>query len=457
MQCLWAAFVAPAQVGCCIVRVVSGQTTDDGPSELGEGAAVPTILMIATEMQPATLVIAPPAELGRRIVTGAQSFEVGDERMSRDHAAVAWDDGVWRVRDLESRNGTFIDGERISGEVRRRGDLLLRLGHTLFALLGNGRGHPAPEGEHVIGPELARAYEQIRRRASGNVLQLYGEPGTGKDLAARVFHGAGPRHAGPFVAVNCAAMPEGVAERLLFGARRGAFAGAIEAIGHFQMASGGTLFLDEFPDLDPSLQARILRVAETREVFPVGASAAMPIDLGIVIAGMRELRAPVSDRWISDELFQQIARATVHLPPLRERKVDLVRLVQREVAAAARAAGRALAPHPKLIEACCLRPWPGNIRELRGAVQRAAALARAAERDVVRAEELDAAAGKPVTQTGETAVDRPILPAELDKDTLIKALARANGVVTVAARALGVHRQQLYKLMAKHGIARDEG
>jgi len=438
------------------VREVPGLITDDVPSSLGEGTTVPTILMIATEMQPAAVVITPPAELGRRIVTGTQSFEVGDERMSRDHAVVAWEDGVWRIRDLESRNGTYIDGERISGEVRRRGELLLRLGHTLFALLADGRGHPAPDGEHVIGPELARAHERIRRCASGDVLQLYGEPGSGKELGARVFHAAGPRRDGPFVSVNCAAMPEGVAERLLLGARRGAFAGAIEAIGHFQMASGGTLFLDEFSDLDSAVQAKILRIAETHQLLPVGAQSATPIDIGIVVAGMRDLRAAASERWLSDELFQRFTRATVHLPPLRDRKVDLARLVQREIAAAARAAGRSLAPHPKLIESCWLRPWPGNVRELRGAVQRAAATALAAARDVVRAEELDPVAGKPVTQTGETAVDRPILPAEIDKDTLIKALTRANGVVSVAARALGLHRTQLYRLMARHGIARDE-
>ncbi len=428
------------------------QIIDDVTSALGEGAATPAILMIATEMQPAALVIAPPAELGRRIVAEAQSHEIGDERMSRDHAVVAWEDGAWRIRDLDSRNGTFVDGERISGEVRRHGNLILRLGHTLFALLADGRGHPAPEGEHVVGPELARAYDQIRRSAGSDVLLLYGEPGSGKQLAARVFHGAGPRRAGPFVAVNCAAMPEGMADRLMFGAKKG----AIEAIGHFQMASGGTLFLDEIVDLDATLQTKVLRAIETREVLPLGASAVTPLELGIVVATQRELRAVIAERKLGDGLFQRIARTTVHLPSLRERKVDLARLVQREVAAAGAAAGRKLGPHPRLVESCWLRPWPGNIRELRGAVQRAASIALGGGRDVVRLEDLDPGAGKSVTLTGETAVDRPILPAELDKDTLIKALARANGAVSVAARALGVHRTQLYRLMAKHGIARDD-
>jgi len=442
-----------AQVGSCIVSGVPVQTIDDVSSALDEGAAAPAIVMIATGTQPAALVIAPPAELGRRIVSGEVSHEVSDERMSRDHAVVTCDRGMWLIRDLESRNGTFVDGDRISAEVRRRGDVILRLGHTVFALLADGRGHPAPEGEHVIGPELARAHEQIRRCAGGDMLLLHGESGSGKQLAARLYHDSGPRRGGPFVAVNCAAIPEGVAERLLFGARKGAFSGAIEAIGHFQMAAGGTLFLDEVADLDPAVQAKLLRVVETREVVPVGATTGTPLELGIVAASHRELRAAVAERRFRDDLYHRLSRITVHLPPLRERKVDLARLVQREVAAAEGGLGL----HPKLLETCCVRQWPGNIRELRAAVRRAAATARAAGRNIVRADDLDPTAGKPVTLTGDTAVDRPQLPpTELDKEAVISALARADGVVSVAARNLGLHRTQLYRLMARYGIARDE-
>jgi len=428
------------------------QTIDEVSSVPGEDAASPAVLMISTEAQPAAMKLAPPVELGRRIVAAGAVHEVSDDRMSRDHAVVAWDAGAWRIRDLDSRNGTFVDGERISGEVRRRGDVILRLGHTLFVLLADGRGHPAPEGAHVVGPELARAYDELRRHAADDLLLLHGESGSGKAIAARIYHDAGPRRAGPFVAVNCAAIPEGVAERLLFGARKGAFSGAIEAIGHFQMASGGTLFLDEVAELDPAVQAKLLRTMETREVVPVGATTGPPLALGIVAASHRELRTAVAERRFREDLYHRISRVTVRLPPLRERKVDLARLVQREVAAAQ----PALALHPKLVEVCCSRAWPGNIRELRGAVQRAVAAARAAGRDVVRAEDLEPTAGKPATLTSETAVDRPLLPAHLDKDAVITALARANGVVSVAARNLGLHRTQLYRLMVKHGIARDE-
>jgi len=446
-----------ATVGSCIVRVVSVQSSDDESNARGDDSVTPAIVMIATGTQPAALVLPPPAELGRRIMAGAQSHEVGDERMSRDHAVVTWESGEWSIRDLESRNGTFVEGERISGEVRRRGDTVLRLGHTVFLLLADGRGHPAPEGEHVVGPELARVHDQIRRVAGGDVLLLHGEPGTGQELAARVFHESGPRRAGPFVAVNCASMPTGVAERLLFGARKGAssgaLSGAIAAIGHLQMANGGTLFLDEIASLDPTLQAKLLRVVETREVVSVGATAGETIEIGIAAATHRELRAAVAERRFGAALYERLSQATVHLPPLRERKVDLARHVQREIAAAP----GGLSPHPKLIEACCLRPWPGNLRELRAGIRRAAAAAAQAGRTVVLSDDLDPAAGKPVTLTGETAVDRQLVPADIDKDAVTSALARANGVVSVAARILGVHRTQLYRLMAEHGIATDDG
>ena len=419
---------------------------------------MPLILMIATAGQPMALVLPPPAELGRRIVAGGQAYEVGDERMSRDHAAVAWERGGWTIRDLDSRNGTFVDGERISGEVRRSGDVLLRLGHTLFALLADGRGHPAPEGEHVVGPELARVHDRIRSLAGGDTLLIYGEPGSGKDLAARLYHEAGPRRAGPLVAVNCATIPVGVAERLLFGARKGApsgaFSGAIEVFGHFQMASGGTVFLDEISALDPGAQDRLVRSVATREVVPVGATSGTPLDLGIVAATHDEPGEAVGQRRLREDLHEHLARASVYLPPLRERKVDLARLVQREVAAV----GRTLAPHAKLVETCWLRPWPGNIRELRTAVRRAATTARTAGRDVVRADDLGATDGMPAgTPTSETAVERPLPPAELGRDEVTDALARANGVVSVAARLLGVHRTQLHRLMIKYGLARDDG
>ena len=382
--------------------------------------------------------------LGRRIEAGGTVVEIDDERVSREHATVRFDRGGWVVVDRDSRNGTFLDGARVVGELRRRGDCVLRIGHTVFLLVRDARGYDAPStaGDHVVGPELARLYEQVRRHAADPTLLVHGESGSGKELVARLYHTAGPRADGTFVAVNCAAIPEGVAERLLFGSRKGAFSGAHDAAGYLQSAHGGTLFLDEIADLDPAVQAKLLRAIEAREVLPVGATTPIAIALGIVAASHRELRTEVAAKRFRDDLFYRLARTTLRLPPLRERKLDITRLVARELAG--------LEVHPRLLEACCVRPWPGNVRELLGALQLAKHAAVAAGRALVRAEDLPADAGMPV---GE---DTPPTRAAVDRDAISAALERANGVVSVAARALGLHRTQLYRLMDKHGIARDE-
>ncbi len=423
-------------------------STIDDHSSTGVGEPTkPVVVLVAVGTTPRLEVI----DLDGELVLG-RTAEIDDERMSREHAAVRFDRGTWRIADRNSRNGTFIDGTRIAGEVTRRGDLILRLGHTVFVLVVDGRGYharPADDGAHLIGPELARVHDEVRRHAGDPCLLVQGESGSGKEHVARLFHTAGPRASGPFVAVNCAAIPEGVAERLLFGSRKGAFSGAQDATGYLQSAHGGTLFLDEIADLDLAVQAKLLRALELHEVTPIGATSPIAIELGIVAASHRDLRAEVAARRFRDDLYYRLARATVRLPPLRERRVDIARLVVRELAAI----DRALGAHARLIEACCVRPWPGNVRELRSAIVGAARAARAAGRDIVRAEDLPVDAGLAVAD--EPALGR-VAPATLDKAAVVEALARAGGVVSVAARALGLHRTQLYRLMDKHGIARDE-
>ncbi|MCW5805198.1 MAG: sigma 54-interacting transcriptional regulator [Deltaproteobacteria bacterium] len=435
------------------------QTTIDDVSVAGpRDAPEPGIAIVASDRTPMAHVLAlggGPADLGRTTSAGGTTIDIADDRMSRDHATVRRERDGWVVVDRDSRNGTFANGERVTGELRRRGDVVVRLGYTIFVLIEDIRGHRggraavAPDA-HVVGPELARAFEDIDRGAGADALLVHGESGSGKELAARRFHAAGPRKAGPFVPVNCAAIPEGVAERLLFGAKKGAFSGAIDAFGYFQQADGGTLFLDEIADLDPAVQAKLLRALEGREIVPVGASSPVKVDVGIVAASHRELRGAVADGRFRDDLYYRLARVTVRLPPLRERKIDLARLVQREVAA------QQLAAHPKLLEACLLRPWPGNVRELVAALREAAGRARTSGRDVVRPEDLGDDAGQPIGGAQpETMLERPNKPApEFDRATIEAALARANQVISVAARALGLHRTQLYRLMEKHGISR---
>jgi transcriptional regulator with PAS, ATPase and Fis domain len=327
----------------------------------------------------------------------------------------------------------------------------VRAGDTVIALVANGRGHPTANAEPVVGPELHAAYAQIRAHAVDDTMLIHGESGSGKELAARLYHASGPRSRGPFVAINCATIPEGVAERLLFGARKGAFSGAVDAPGHFQAANGGTLFLDEIAELPLSVQAKLLRVIESREVIPVGSSSGAPVALGIVAASHCDLRAAVAERRFREDLYYRIASSTIYLPPLRARKVDIARFVERELTAF----DPAYQPHARLVEACCTRAWPGNVRELRSAVRYAAINAQISGRRVVRVEDLAPTAGLPIGDAPALPRKVPcVVPTSLDRGTIVTALAAANHVVSVAARNLGLHRTQLYRLLDRHGIPR---
>jgi transcriptional regulator with PAS, ATPase and Fis domain len=448
----------------------SGETIEDVSSVAAGPPPTPTVVLVAvgTEVVHRTYVVGDRPLLVGRVGAVGDGVELDDDRVSRQHASIERRARQWIVRDLGSRNGTFLDGERLQGDAQASGDRVVRVGHSVLLLLEEGRGHeraPRDDDDAVIGPELARLYEDVRRHATAPTLLIHGESGSGKELAARLYHEAGPRASGPFVAVNCAAIPEGVAERLLFGAKKGAFSGATDAVGYVQSADGGTLFLDEVAELDAAVQAKLLRVLETREVIPVGAAAGVKADVGVVAATHRDLRVAVAERRFRDDLYYRLARPAVVLPPLRARRADIPRLVVRELAAV----DRKLAPHSKLIEACCVRPWPGNVRELRQSLHESAGVAQAAAHDVVRPEDLPEGAGLPVREriptTGSItrgSVQTPSAPAptpasqqEITKEQVTAALTAAGGNVSAAARALGLHRTQLYRMMERFGIGRD--
>src|SRR6185503_20839138 len=202
------------------------------------------------------------------------------------------------VEDGGSRNGTAVDGEELEDAPAFEAPRVLRTGSSLFLFAADVR--PFRQGiaraaDVVMGPALQRAFHAIARAARfGRVLHVTGESGAGKELAARAFHDAGPARGGPFVAVNGATLPEGMAERLLFGARKGAYTGALDAKGLVQSAHGGTLFLDEVAELDAGVQAKLLRVLETKEVAALGAERTERVDLRVVSATHRDLRAEVA-------------------------------------------------------------------------------------------------------------------------------------------------------------------
>lgn len=393
--------------------------------------------------------------LGRENGAGAV-FD--DPRMSRSHAEIRFDGARFTVRDLGSRNGTFAEGERLAPETPCHDPRWLRLGDSILLLERDARPHQVSgvnigDGT-VMGATLMAAWKQIGRVAhSGNTLFIHGESGSGKELAARAFHALGPRPRGPFVAVNCSAIPHSMAERLLFGTKRGAYSGAVaDASGYAQAAHGGTLFLDEVADLDLAVQAKLLRMLESREVIPLGATRPDTVELSVCCATHKDLRAEVAAGRFRKDLYFRIGRPVVRLPPLRERPEEIPWLIEQAMRGESDAS---LGIHASLVETCLSRPWPGNVRELITEVRAAVHQALAEPARCVHARHLDADAGAAMTSAPENEDDAPEPNApvsRLDRAALERTLRAHEGNVSAAARSLFMHRTQLRRMLHRHGL-----
>jgi len=414
---------------------------------------------------------------GARVPLGRDALaalDLSDARVSRNHAECTWDAGVWRVRDLGSRNGTAVDGRPCASEPIVTGaSAVVRIGDTVVWLVPDVGPHEETpvhfEGRTAVGATFGAVLAQVASAAEGRVLHLTGPSGAGKEVAARAFHEQSAVARGPFVPINCAAIPEGVAERVLFGAKKGSFSGAhADATGHLQEAHGGTLFLDELGELDLQVQGKLLRALEAREIIPIGASKPIAIDVRFCSATHKDLRTAVAAKTFREDLYFRIARPVVTIPPLAARQEEIPVIVDREV----RALG--MVPHASLIEACLLRPWPGNVRELLVEVAAAARAAAAAGDGRVRSTDLADHAGiafdpgppasgsEPERPSGPPA--RPVKKEMPGREAIVEALRRNEGRVASAARDLGLHRNQLRRWIAANdvdprqfGDASDEG
>ncbi|WP_437965454.1 sigma 54-interacting transcriptional regulator [Sorangium sp. So ce260] len=413
-------------------------------------AATPGLVVIFTRGQPACAPI--PLADGAVVLGRAPADDmvvVDDEQVSRRHARVALSGQGLQISDLGSRNGTFVDGEQVEEQVFSSLPRLIRIGGTLLRFTADiapfQRGGVLEHEDGVVGPTLRQTRELIARAgARGETLLLTGPSGSGKELAARAFHAATGR-GGPFVAVNCAAIPEGLAERLLFGARRGAYSDATaDAEGYVQAAHGGTLFLDEIAELDASVQPKLLRVLETREVLALGDTRPRKVEFRLCAATLRDLQAEVAARRFREDLYYRIGRPEVRIPALTERLEELPWLIAAEL----KRDGARLAPSVSLVESCALRAWPGNVRELLREVRQAGLSAHAAGRAVVEAPDLAPSAGLDITEVAK----RTPAPVELRRIAIEMALRREQGNVTRAARSLGMHRNQLRRWLARHGV-----
>jgi DNA-binding NtrC family response regulator len=274
---------------------------------------------------------------------------------------------------------------------------------------------------------------------------IEGETGTGKELVARAIHDESARRKGPFMAVNCAGLSEELAASQLFGHRRGAFTGAVaDATGVFEAARGGKLFLDEIGDLPPRVQTSLLRVLEERAVMRLGETQLRPVDVCIVAATNRELATEIAAGRFRSDLLYRIRVGRIHLPPLRERRVDFPLLVQHILCEQRAISGRAVqSVSDDAMQAMLAHEWPGNVRELKNA------LGYAVIHCAGPAIDLEDLPPEVLVRTPPAAARA--LPAD-EREWIVDALARAGGDRKVAAALLGISRATLYRRIAHYGI-----
>jgi two-component system response regulator HydG len=311
--------------------------------------------------------------------------------------------------------------------------------------------------EPIVGDSAAlRAATELAERVAPtrSTVLVTGETGTGKELLAGLVHRASPRRAGPFVKVNCAALPETLLESELFGHERGAFTGADrQRVGRFEQASGGTLFLDEVGDMSPATQAKLLRVLQEQEFHRLGGTQILRTDARIVAATHQDLEAEVRAGRFREDLFFRLDVIRIHLPPLRERPEDLLALAHHFREHFARELGR---PVRGFSEAALARirsgRWPGNARELRNAVERAVLLA---EGPRIEAAALGGAGGSGPQGPAACRIELPpegIALRDVERELVLAALRRAGFVQKQAAALLGVSRRKLNYMVARMGI-----
>jgi DNA-binding NtrC family response regulator len=392
------------------------------------------------------------------LVVGTQpacDLTLTDPTVSRSHLSIEARPDGFRLRDLGSTNGTWVSGVRIvEAFVEPGADIELGETRLRFTTQSSPLELPLYQGD-AFGPMLGRStvmrqvFALLARAAQTDAtVLLLGETGTGKDLAAEALHQASPRASGPFVVVDCSAIPEALIESELFGHERGAFTGATDKrIGAFEAADRGTVFLDEIGELPLELQPKLLRVLERKTVKPVGANATREIDVRVVAATNRDLRAEVNRGAFREDLFFRLSVITAQLPPLRERGEDVAALAERFW----REAGAAGALPSELRQRLAAHRWDGNVRELRNAVERAHALGASyalgeapAPGDSPPALHVDVSI--PFKEAKRQLVER------FERPYLSQLLAANQGNVSAAARQAGLDRVHLIKLLRQHGL-----
>ncbi|HEX4242916.1 MAG TPA: sigma 54-interacting transcriptional regulator [Steroidobacteraceae bacterium] len=384
------------------------------------------------------------------------SIKVPDRWMSSQHAALRLGEHGWQLTDLDSKNGTWKNGERVQSVALGDGDRF-QLGHTLFRLWETMPVGETPfadardletdaPGLRTMSPSFADVVRDLRAVAASRVpVLLFGESGTGKEVVAKSVHGLSGRR-NDFVAVNCAAIPQELVEAELFGHFKGAFSGAYaDRLGFVRQSDGGTLFLDEIGDLPLAAQAKLLRVLQESQVMPVGGDRAIEVDLRVVSATNRQLGHMVRAGTFRHDLLARLDGVRLQLPPLRERREDLPLLISTLLQKLA-ADRTEVTISPDAAHLLLEYLWPLNIRELEHALQ--GALARSSGRPI-ELSDLPAALRDPADQARFEMLGPE---EERHRTELIVQLGRHRGNLAAVARAMEQHRTQILRWMERYGL-----
>jgi len=388
---------------------------------------------------------------------------LADRHASRRHFQVeSRGEGYW-LRDLGSKNGTAVNGLPVTETQLSWGDEI-RVGATHLIFLAGSDPDPllasktqaarltgtlmaeGPQFDMVgSSPAMRKLFAMIEKVAPLDVTVLVtGESGTGKELVARALHRNSPRSARPLVAVNCAAIPRELAESELFGHEKGAFTGAhVRRRGKFELAGGGTLFLDEIGELPAESQAKLLRVIEDKQVTRVGGEEPFEVDVRLVTASNRDLRADAAAGRFREDLLYRLEVVHVQIPPLRDRARDIPELARFFLDRYRQQAGRRGATlTPEAIERLTAHGWPGNIRELKNVIERAVILSPGPK---IGPEDILLSGAPAGSESFE-------LLSQVEKRHIERAMAVAEGNKKKAAELLGIPRSSLYDKLREHGI-----
>ena len=406
--------------------------------------------------------------------------QLSDSKVSGLHCEIRLDERGYRLRDLDSTNGTYVSSLRIN-DVYITGGAQIALGSTRlkFEPLGESVEIELADtdkfgsmiGRSVKMRELFARLDKLAR--SDTTVLVTGETGAGKELVAEALHDHSTRKDGPFVVLDCGSIPPNLIESELFGHERGAFTGATASYaGAFERAHGGTVFLDEIGELPLGMQPKLLRVLERKEVRRVGGAKTIEVDVRIVAATNRDLGVEVNRGRFREDLYYRLAVARIHVPPLRERKDDLPLLIEHILATTP--GGEVASIAQETIDLMVKHDWPGNVRELRNVIERAVLLAETPDsEDSLRRAPAPTPRSEPSitvtpSQTATSTEGQMTVPVDVSvpfknaKQTVIseferryisRLLAQHDGNISAAARAAGIDRMSIHKMLHRLGLA----